>query len=171
MLFNATFNNISVISWRSVLLVEETGVPAENIHRSSPTHWQTLLIFESTTRNLISTFMQETLRHNLDRGRRGRMIVGIITIDTISAYHHYSCEFESRSWRGVLDTTLCNKVCQWVGEDRWIFSAGTPVSSTNKTDRHDITEILLKVALNSTQVNDLLVLECRNIKFLSWRYN
>ena len=31
---------------------------------------------------------------------------------------------------------------------RW-FSPGTPVSSTNKTDRHDITEILLKVALNT----------------------
>jgi hypothetical protein len=30
MVFNATFNNISVISWRSVLLVEETGVSAEN---------------------------------------------------------------------------------------------------------------------------------------------
>ena len=30
MLFNATFNNISVKSWRSVLLVEETGVPGEN---------------------------------------------------------------------------------------------------------------------------------------------
>jgi len=28
--FNATVNNISVISWRSVLLVEETGVPGEN---------------------------------------------------------------------------------------------------------------------------------------------
>jgi len=28
--FNATFNNISVISWRSVLLVEETGEPGEN---------------------------------------------------------------------------------------------------------------------------------------------
>ena len=27
---NYGFNNISVISWRSVLLVEETGVPAEN---------------------------------------------------------------------------------------------------------------------------------------------
>ena len=26
MVFNATFNNISVISWQSVLLVEETGV-------------------------------------------------------------------------------------------------------------------------------------------------
>jgi hypothetical protein len=30
---NATFNNISAISWRSVLFVEETGVPGEN-HRS-----------------------------------------------------------------------------------------------------------------------------------------
>jgi hypothetical protein len=29
------------------------------------------------------------------------------------------------------------------------FSPGPPVSSTNKTDRHDITEILLKVALNT----------------------
>ena len=29
------------------------------------------------------------------------------------------------------------------------FSLGTPVSSTNKTDRHDITEMLLKVALNT----------------------
>jgi mannose-6-phosphate isomerase-like protein (cupin superfamily) len=30
---------------------------------------------------------------------------------------------------------------------RW-FSPGTTVSCTNKTDRHDITEILLKMALN-----------------------
>ena len=30
MVFNVTFNNISVISWRSVLLVEEAGVPREN---------------------------------------------------------------------------------------------------------------------------------------------
>jgi hypothetical protein len=39
--FNATFNNISVISWRSVLLVEETGVPGEN-HWPVASHWQTL---------------------------------------------------------------------------------------------------------------------------------
>jgi hypothetical protein len=38
MVFNATFNNISVISWRSVLLVDETG---EN-HRPAVSHWQTL---------------------------------------------------------------------------------------------------------------------------------
>jgi hypothetical protein len=30
MVFNATFNNISVISWWTVLLVEETGVSGEN---------------------------------------------------------------------------------------------------------------------------------------------
>jgi hypothetical protein len=30
MVFNATFNNISAISWRSALLVEETEVPEEN---------------------------------------------------------------------------------------------------------------------------------------------
>jgi hypothetical protein len=39
-------------------------------------------------------------------------------------------------------TTLCDVVCGW-------FSPGPPVSSTNKTDRHNITEILLKVALNT----------------------
>jgi hypothetical protein len=37
MVFNATFNNISVISWQSVLLVEETGVPGEN-HRPAASH-------------------------------------------------------------------------------------------------------------------------------------
>ena len=31
-MFNATFNNISDISWLSVLLVEETGVPEKNYH-------------------------------------------------------------------------------------------------------------------------------------------
>jgi hypothetical protein len=40
-MFNATFNNISVILWQSVLLVEETGVPGEN-HRLATSHWQTL---------------------------------------------------------------------------------------------------------------------------------
>jgi len=41
MVFNATFNNISVISWLSVLLVEETGVPDEN-HRPAASCLQTL---------------------------------------------------------------------------------------------------------------------------------
>jgi hypothetical protein len=39
--FKATFKNISVISWQSDLLEEETGVPWEN-HRSAASHWHDL---------------------------------------------------------------------------------------------------------------------------------
>ena len=42
MVFNTTFNNISFISWRSVVLVEETGVPGENYSWPAASHWQTL---------------------------------------------------------------------------------------------------------------------------------
>ena len=75
-------------------------------------------------------------------GRHGHdcMVVGFTTTCAISAYHH--------SWRGVLDTTLCDNVCQWLSTGR-VVSLGSPVSSTNKTDLHDIIEILLKVALSS----------------------
>jgi hypothetical protein len=45
-------------------------------------------------------------------------------------------------------TTLCDKCCQWLVAGWW-FSLGTPVSSTYKTDHHDISEILLKVVLNT----------------------
>jgi hypothetical protein len=41
MLLNTTFNNISIISWRSVVLVEETGVPGKN-HWPVASHWQAL---------------------------------------------------------------------------------------------------------------------------------
>jgi hypothetical protein len=50
--------------------------------------------------------------------------------------------------RGVLDTTLCDEVCQCLATGWW-FIPVTMVSSTNKTDHHDIAKILLKVALNT----------------------
>jgi hypothetical protein len=76
-------------------------------------------------------------------GCHGRdcIVVGFTTTCVISAYH-LSCKFISCSWWGVLDTTLCDQVCQWL-------SSGTPISSTNKTDSHNIIEILLKVAFNT----------------------
>ena len=40
MVFITTFNNISFISWLSVLLVAETGLPREN-HQPAVSHWQT----------------------------------------------------------------------------------------------------------------------------------
>jgi hypothetical protein len=42
MVFNTTFNNISVISWGSILLVEEPGIQEEN-HRPVSNHGQILL--------------------------------------------------------------------------------------------------------------------------------
>jgi hypothetical protein len=58
------------------------------------------------------------------------------------------CEFESHSG----DTTICDRVCLWLAAGWW-FSPDTLVSSTNKTCRHDIAEILLKVALNTIKPN------------------
>jgi hypothetical protein len=49
---------------------------------------------------------------------------------------------------------ICN--CQLLVTGRW-FSPGPPVSSTNKTDRHDISEILLKVALNTIKQTENIV--------------
>ena len=43
-----------------------------------------------------------------DRRGHHRMIIGFTTTCAISAYHHKSCEFK----QGVLDTKLCDKVCQ-----------------------------------------------------------
>ena len=81
MVFNATFNNISAISWWSVLLLEETG------------------------------FVN---------------------------YKNGCTRLAAAS----------DKDYQLLSHGRW-FSPGTPASSTTKTGRHDIAEILLNVALNT----------------------
>jgi hypothetical protein len=49
---------------------------------------------------------------------------------------------------------------------RW-FSPGTPASSTTKTGRHDIAEILLKVALNtkiSNQINQMKTISSTDVE-------
>jgi hypothetical protein len=88
--FNATFNFISVISWRLVLFEEETGVPGEN-HQPATSHQLTLSHY----------IVSNSLRYE-----------------------------------------------RLLAHDRW-FTPGTPASSTTKTGRHEIAEILLKVALNT----------------------
>ena len=47
------------------------------------------------------------------------------------------------------------------------FSPGTSVSSTNKTDRHDITEILLKVAFNTINLNLKKFIKIRLVKIVT----
>jgi hypothetical protein len=59
-------------------------------------------------------------------------------------------------------TTSYDKVCYWLATGP-LYSLNTPVSSTNKTDRHDITELLLKVVLST--------LKCIwNISIFLWIY-
>jgi hypothetical protein len=70
-----------------------------------------------------------------------------------NAYHHIARSWQGvldGSWQGVLDTTL-----KFVSDIREVsdFPPGIPVSSTEKTDHHDITEILLKVALSTINHN------------------
>ena len=58
MAFNATFNNISVTSWRFVLLAKETGALVEN-HQPVASHWQTLShnFVSSTPRHVLTTLV------------------------------------------------------------------------------------------------------------------
>ena len=56
MVFNATFNNITIISWQSLLLVEETGAPGEK-HRPAANHWQT------SSHNVVSSTLVYAERH------------------------------------------------------------------------------------------------------------
>ena len=79
----------------------------------------------------------------------------------IQAYHQYGmgshplCELQKRCTRLAV---ACDKVYQLLAHGRW-FSPGTPASSTTKTGRHDIAEILLKVALkHQKSINHCIVL-------------
>jgi hypothetical protein len=77
----------------------------------------------------------------------------VITTYAISGYHHSRCEFESRSAKVYwIQRYVIKFVCDFVA-GVW-FSL---VSSTNKTDHHDITEILLKVALNTITLTLTLI--------------
>jgi hypothetical protein len=59
-----------------------------------------------------------------------------------------------------------DKVYQLLAHGRW-FSPGTPASSTTKTGRHDIAEILLKVALNTN--NQSISLPVTRVKLYNHR--
>ena len=64
-------------------------------------------------------------------------------------------------------TTLCDKVCHWLATGRW-FSPGPPASSTTKTGRYDIAEILLKVVLNTINQSTFIKHNVTNIISLDW---
>ena len=79
-----------------------------------------------------------------------RMVVGFRT--TLICNQCLSLMLWVRITIRVRCTTLGDKVCQWLGTGRWI-SPSLMVSSTYKTDRHDTTEILLKMVFKHHQAN------------------
>ena len=94
------------------------------------------------------SFLQAPLCKGGCRDHDCMVVWGFTTTFAISAYHHWSCEFESRSDEMYLIQHYVIKVVSDLRQ-RWRFFLGTLVFSTNKTDCYDITEILLKIALNT----------------------
>ena len=109
------------------------------------------------TLNLISTFQFHCLNLICDvRNRFLRLwFLFVPNLNENLSFSFFNCHL-STCVCFFFYCTLCNKVCQWLATGRW-FSPGTPVSSTNKTDRHDTTEILMNVALNAITRTHLLV--------------
>ena len=95
MVCSATFNNISVMSWRSVLLAEETGIPWEK-HRASASHWQTL-----SHKVVSSTHHLSRIRtHNVSGDR---LIIAILTMTT--------------SWRAEIKVLFLSFYLTWVWDE------------------------------------------------------
>ena len=80
-------------------------------------------------------------------GRRG---LDLMLVEFTTTYAINAITTNVMSSNRVLDPTLCDNFFQWLVAGRW-FSPGTPIS-TNKTDRYDISEKKLKVALSTITI-------------------
>ena len=99
------------------------------------------------------------------------MIVQYLGLNYIYIYFYLSSVFEFKSRSGEV-YSIQHYVITFVSDLRQVggFRRVLRFQSTNKTDRHDITEILLKVALNIITLTHILVfLNC--VTFKSWHTN
>jgi hypothetical protein len=82
-------------------------------------------------------------------------------MDVVTNYYTIQCRISIRA----TCTTFCDNICQWIATGRW-FSPGPPISSTDETDRHDITEILLIVALSTIKLKKVKIQD-----YMTWNLN
>ena len=85
-------------------------------------------------------------------------VLSVLCRPTFFINSHFIAHYKFGGWgdrefafQCVLDTTLCDKDCPWLVANRWFF-LGTVVSSTSKTDHHDITDILLNMVITTETV-------------------
>ena len=85
-------------------------------------------------------------------------VLSVVCRPIFSINSHFIAHYKCGGWgdrelafQCVLDTTLCDKDCPWLVASRCFF-LGTVVSSTSKTDHHDITDILLNMVITTVTV-------------------
>jgi hypothetical protein len=82
-----------------------------------------------------------------------------VTVNVSPIRREFAPNFVNNKKGCTRHAAASDKVCQLLAQGRW-FSPGIPASSTTKTGRHDIAEILLKVALkrpkSSNQIDQSL---------------
>ena len=177
MVFNATFNNISVISWWFIYIyiyiyiyLESQDIYLFKLRRQHQYFNRTDIYSSHMDDSPLLYFHMKAMFGSSLPSVVCRRAHVLFTLFIIIRYTHF-LPFCNNNWKriphalivikrcdliflyiqtlffcSVLYTTLCDKVCQRSGTGLW-FSPGTPVSFINTTDRHDMTEILLKVAL------------------------
>ena len=104
------------------------------------------------------TFDTCTLYKSLDK-------IKLFTLHNIHIVYHMRRIYHSflPSWSWSYGSWIYNYLCnQWLSRLK-LFSPGTLVPSNNKTDRHDITEILLKVVLSTNSTNLFIIQRVNNV--------
>jgi hypothetical protein len=91
--------------------------------------------------------MRPISRFNVEASMIMKMVevLNCTNLDTDQIIIKHTFGFTKEVNTFFFSTTLCDQVCLLIATGRWF----SPVSSTNKTDRHDKAEILLKVAYNT----------------------
>jgi hypothetical protein len=110
--------------------------------------WPLGCLFFFDIRILIIRWVSSNSSYNHNLGRRGhdRMVVVFTTIYSIDAYHYTRCDFQSSS--GEVYSVQHYVIKLSVTCSRSVVFASTPLSSINKTECDDTTEMLLNVALS-----------------------
>jgi hypothetical protein len=111
MVFDATFNNISVISWRSLLLVEETGIPGKN-----PTD------LTQVTDKLYHIMLYTSPWRRFDLTTS--VVIGTDCIGSCKSNQHYGHDGPKYSWQ----ITIYN---YWVYEYTWNVCTAAQQNSFN----------------------------------------